>query len=122
MPRPRSMRRVGFRPNVPYFKPAGVPLAGLEEVILSVDELEALRLKDCENMEQKESASRMKISQPTFQRIYESARKKTASALVEGKALRIEGSEHVVFSRQRGLRPGFTPGFRASGRRRYGRS
>ena len=122
MPRPRIMRRVGFQPNITYFKPAGVRLTELEEVILTVDELEALRLKDHKNMEQKHAARKMKISQPTFQRVYDSARKKIADALVKGKALRIEGGNYVFTHRASGRgfgRQGF--GFGRS-RRRQGRA
>lgn len=91
MPRPRLFRRVGFQPSVTYFKPAGVPLAGLADIVLTVDEFEAIRLKDYEGMEQSEAAKKMNISQPTFHRLVLSARKKVSEALVNGKAIRIEG-------------------------------
>jgi predicted DNA-binding protein (UPF0251 family) len=71
--RPRKPRRVACRPGVTYFKPQGIPLRFLEEVQLSVDELEALRLKDLEGMEQEEAAGEMNISRQTFQRILEDA-------------------------------------------------
>jgi predicted DNA-binding protein (UPF0251 family) len=63
----------------------------LDQVVLSVDELEALRLADKEGMYQDQAAEQMKISRPTFGRVVEAARRKVAEALVEGKALRIEG-------------------------------
>ena len=91
MPRPLKCRRVAFLPQVNYFKPAGVPLRLLDEVILSVEEAEALRLKDLEGLEQSESAERMNISRPTFQRVLAAARQKVADALLHGKAIRIEG-------------------------------
>lgn len=91
MPRPFCLRRVEWTPRVTYFKPAGVPLRLLEEVTLTLDELEALRLADLEELYQEEAADRMKISRPTFGRIVESARRKVAGALVNGKALRLEG-------------------------------
>ncbi len=94
MPRPRIMRRVWFEPNVTYFKPAGTRMMQLEQVILTVDEFEAIRLKDYEDLDQTEAAKKMEISQPTFQRLYESARKKTADALVNGKAIKIEGGPY----------------------------
>ena len=89
MARPLKPRRVLFDPNVVYFKPRAVPLSMLEEVDLSIDELEALRLCDLKDLEQKEAASKMKVSQSTLQRILTSARKKVAEALTEGKAIKI---------------------------------
>jgi len=73
------------------FKPAGVPACSLEEVVLTVDELEALRLADLLGMYQEQAAEQMKVSRPTFGRIIESARRKVAETLVQGKALKIEG-------------------------------
>ena len=91
MSRPPKCRRVAFLPNVTYFKPAGVPLRVLGEVVLRIEEVEAMRLKDLEGMEQEEAAERMNISRPTFQRVLASARQKVADALLNGKAIRIEG-------------------------------
>lgn len=91
MPRPPKWRRVGFVPEVTYFKPAGVPLASLTEVCLPVEEAEAIRLRDVECLEQEECAKRMQISRPTFHRILGSGRRKLADALLHGKAIRIEG-------------------------------
>jgi len=62
----------------------------LEEVLLKADELEALKLYDVDGLEQTKAAEKMKISQPTFARILDSANKKIAEALVKGKAIRIE--------------------------------
>ena len=84
-------RRVSFMPSVTFFKPAGIPLRELEEVCLSVEELEAIRLKDIEDLEQEQCAEKMNISRPTFVRILDAARKKMAEALIKGKAIRIEG-------------------------------
>jgi len=89
MVRPIKPRRVFFDPNVTYFKPRAVPLSILEEVDLSIDELEALRLCDFEGLEQKKAAQKMKVSQSTLQRILASARQKVAQALIEGKAIKI---------------------------------
>jgi len=89
MVRPIKPRRVFFDPKVTYFKPRAVPLSMLEEVGLSIDELEALRLCDYKNLEQTEAAKKMKISQSTLQRILTSTRKKLAQALIEGKAIKI---------------------------------
>src|SRR4030067_3253503 len=91
MSRPPKCRRVEFLPDVTYFKPAGIPLRDLEEVRLSVEEAEALRLKDLEGLEQEQGAERMNISRPTFQRVLASARKKIADALLNGRAIRSEG-------------------------------
>lgn len=105
MPRPRRLRRVFSRPGVTYFKPAGIRMIDLEEIILTMDEFEAIRLKDHEGLEQNQAAKKMDISQPTFQRIYESARKKIADVLVNGKAIRIEGGPYRMMSRGNIHRP-----------------
>jgi predicted DNA-binding protein (UPF0251 family)/phage FluMu protein Com len=80
-------------PPCKVFKPAGIPACSLEEVILAVDELEAVRLADLRGLYQEQAAQEMNISRQTFGRIIESAHRKVAEALVEGKALRIEGGE-----------------------------
>ena len=90
MPRPRIPRCVRFNPDVYYFKPQGIPLRMLEEVVLRVDELEALKLYEVDGLEQIEAAEKMKISQPTFARILASTNKKIAEAIIKGKAIRIE--------------------------------
>jgi len=90
MPRHKIPRCVRFNPDVIYFKPQGIPLRMLEEVVLRADELEALKLYDVDGLEQTKAAEKMKISQPTFARILDSANKKIADALVKGKAIRIE--------------------------------
>lgn len=91
MPRPRHYRQVGCMPLSNYFKPRGIPLAALEEVVLTVDEFEALRLADLQGLYQEKAAEKMNVSRQTFGRILESAHKKVAEALTGGKALRIEG-------------------------------
>ncbi|MFH0878241.1 MAG: DUF134 domain-containing protein [Lentisphaerota bacterium] len=91
MPRPHCLRHIAHWPDITYFKPAGVPLRALEEVVLALDELEALRLADLDGLYQEQAAERMKISRPTFARVVESARQKVADALINGKALRLEG-------------------------------
>ncbi len=93
MARPRNCRRVGSMPESNYFKPRGIPLSMLEEVILNVDEFEAIRLADLESLYQEEAAEKMNVSRQTFGRIVDSAHKKVAEALVQGKALKIEGGE-----------------------------
>ncbi|NLL21240.1 MAG: DUF134 domain-containing protein [Firmicutes bacterium] len=96
MPRPPKSRKVSFLPNLTYFKPAGVPLKELEEESLRYEELEAIRLKDLQGLEQEACAKRMGVSRPTFHRIITSARNKLARALVEGKAIRIEGGNYKL--------------------------
>jgi len=91
MPRPLICRRVSGCPRSEYFKPAGIPLSGLEEVCLMRDELEALRLADLEGEYQAEAAEKMGVSRQTFGNIIESARHKVADVLVNGRALRIQG-------------------------------
>jgi len=91
IPRPMLSRIVGYEPTVTYFKPAGVPRSQLEEVKLSVEELEAIRLKDSEDFDQQEASEKMNVSQPTFHRLLFSARNKISDALVNGKSIRIEG-------------------------------
>ena len=93
MARPRNCRRVGSMPESNYFKPRGIPLSMLEEVILTVDEFEAIKLADLENLYQEQAAEKMNVSRQTFGRIIDSAHKKVADALVKGKALKIEGGE-----------------------------
>ncbi len=88
--RPKKPRWIDFEPPVTYYKPSGIPLRFLAEVILTPDEVEAIRLKNVEELDQVECAERMKISQSTFQRILTAANKKIAQALIEGKAIRIE--------------------------------
>jgi len=93
MVRPKHCRRIASLPGSSLFKPAGIPACSLEEVVLAVDEFEALRLADYEALYQEQAAERMRVSRQTFGRIVETARKKVAQALVEGLVLRIEGGE-----------------------------
>ena len=93
MVRPIKPRRISFEPDVVYFKPRAVPLSALDEVNLSMDELESLRLCDLTDLGQEEAAKKMKVSQSTLQRILTLARKKVAEALIEGKAIKIKKSK-----------------------------
>ncbi|MDD3399559.1 MAG: DUF134 domain-containing protein [Candidatus Paceibacterota bacterium] len=92
MVRPRLRRRIGFRPSATYFKPRGIPLRSLAVEELTVEEAEALRLKDVRDLDQIECAKLMNTSQSTFQRILSSAHKKVSRALIEGSAIRIINS------------------------------
>lgn len=89
MPRPRLCRRIRFNPKVTYFKPQGIPLRFLEVVEITVEELEAIRLKNLLGLTQIEGAEKMNTSQSTFQRILCSGYKKIADALINGKAIKI---------------------------------
>jgi predicted DNA-binding protein (UPF0251 family) len=96
MARPKKHRWVCCEPSVTFFKPRGIPLTELQEVCLTVEELEAVRLKDLEGLDQEPTAAKMGISQPTLHRTVVSAHRKIADALVNGKALRIEGGTYLV--------------------------
>ena len=89
MVRPTKLRNVEFFPEGTYFIPSGKPKCEIEEINLKVEELEALRLKDIEDLKQEECAEKMEVSRQTFQNILNSARKKVALALTEGNAIRI---------------------------------
>lgn len=78
-------------PSATYFKPAGVRMVDLQEIVLNIDEYEAVRLVDLEEVEQLKAAESMKISQPTFSRLLKSGRRKIANALINGKAIKVEG-------------------------------
>lgn len=101
MPRPRCCRRVVGQPAAVVFKPAGIPARELTELVLTLDEFEAVRLADFEALYQEQAAAQMGISRPTFSRLVESARRKIAEALVQGKALRIEGGPIALVAPRR---------------------
>lgn len=83
-------------PGVDYFKPRGVPLSRLEEVNLTIDELEALRLADLEGLYHEEAAKRMDVSRQTFGNIINSAHKKIADSIINSKAIKIEGGVYIM--------------------------
>ena len=87
--RPRKPRHILLDPKVESFKPRGIPQRLLQHVRLSHEELEALRLKNIEELDQVEAAAKMNTSQSTFQRVLTSAYKKISDALVNGKAIDI---------------------------------
>ncbi len=93
MARPKCCRRISEQPACSVFKPAGIPISVLDEVVLSMDEFEAIRLADLHGLYHEQAAERMNVSRQTFGRIVESARRKIAQALSKGLALRIEGGE-----------------------------
>ena len=94
MPRPQKFRRVTHTPGSTYFKPQGIPMPLLDEVVLTIDEFEALRLADLQALSHEQAAAKMKISRATFGRIIEKARKTVVDAIVNGKAIRIEGGNY----------------------------
>lgn len=96
LPRPRQCRLVQENPRVNYFKPRGVPLRELTEAYLAVEGYEALRLADMEGLTMEEAASRMEVSRHTFGRILANARRAVADALVNGRALHIQGGHYEV--------------------------
>lgn len=91
MPRPMKPRWLERNHGTSFFGPMQDPGPWMEQYELTLDELEALRLSDIEGMHQADAAALMNISRQTFGRIITSARKKTALALIRGKALRIQG-------------------------------
>ena len=95
MPRPFKCRHVCGTPGTDYFKPRGIPLSDLQEIGLTLDEFEAIRLADLEGLYQEDAAKRMGISRQTFGNIITTAHKKIADAIVNGKALKIEGGKNI---------------------------
>lgn len=89
MPRPCKKRKIRGKPNSNYFKPAGIRISELEEITLTLEEFEAIRLIDLKETPQGEAAKMMEISQPTLSRILKSARNKISDSIINGKAIRI---------------------------------
>jgi len=100
MARPKCTRFVHDFPNTTFFKPRGVPLVALKEVALTFDEYEALRLADLKGLYHETAAEKMNISRATFGRIVESARRKVADALINGKAIKIDGGIVTMIRRR----------------------
>jgi predicted DNA-binding protein (UPF0251 family) len=96
MPKPKKSRHVQQPPSSAYFKPQGIPMFCLEQVEVSVDEYEAIRLVDLEGLDHGAAAKRLRVSRATVARIVESAHRKVAEALSEGKAIRIEGGSYIL--------------------------
>jgi predicted DNA-binding protein (UPF0251 family) len=94
MGRPKKCRWVETEPGVTFFKPRGIPLRNLEQVVITVDELEAMRLADFQEMTQEEVAHKMQVSRPTVTRMLARAHRAVADALVHGKAICIEGGDY----------------------------
>ena len=98
MPRPKKKRKICCNPSSYYFKPRGIPVYDLEEIIIDDDELESLRLADLLAYSHEKAAKEMKISRATFGRIVEVARKKVIDGILNGKAIRINQKElnHIL--------------------------
>ena len=94
MPRPKKPRLVSDYPAIAAFVPQGTPVTG--EVMLSVEELEAIRLSDCQCMDQETAANSMKVSRQTYGRILTRARGIVGKALVTGKRLKIAGGNYAM--------------------------
>jgi len=101
MPRPLRCRRIAFLPGVTVFKPAGIPGRLLSEVVLTLDELEAVRLAHLQGLYQEAAAARMNVSRQTFGNIIASANAKLADCIVNGRMLRIEGGTVMVQGQRR---------------------
>lgn len=96
MPRRVKCRQVAHVPRASCFKPAGIPGYELEEVVLKLEEAEALRLKDLLGYDQFECAEQMGVSRTTFQRILVEAHRKVADAIINSKALVLEGGNYEI--------------------------
>ena len=96
MPRPRKTRQVKYPPRYGSFKPCGIPRTQLNEIELTLDEYEAIRLVDEQGLDQEAAASEMGISRPTVTRLVESARQKVATLLVKGGVLVIQGGNYQL--------------------------
>jgi predicted DNA-binding protein (UPF0251 family) len=96
MPRPRKRRKICNPPKMGGFKPFGLPLCKLENVQLTFEEYESLKLINYEMLSQDQAAEQMNVSRPTFTRIYNTALKAIAKAFVEGKAIAIEGGNYEL--------------------------
>ncbi len=98
MARPVRNRKICSPPVMKGFKPFGLPLCELKKVVLQIDEYESIKLVNYLNLPQDQAAERMNVSRPTFTRIYNSALRKLAQALVEGHAVEFAGGP-VEFDR-----------------------
>lgn len=96
MTRPKKKRYIREMPPNRYFKPAGVPMRALEEITITADELEAMRLVFSEGLYQEQAAESMGISRQTLGRILSEAQSKITRALLSGMAIRIEGADYAV--------------------------
>ncbi len=89
--RPKKTRFIKCNPGERCFKPRCRSVSELEGVVLTIDEFEVLRLSHLKGLEQEDIAKEMKIHRSTVSRILTSAHKKITDALVNIKAIKIEG-------------------------------
>ena len=101
MVRPKKHRMVAFNPDINYFKPRGIPMRDLSEVRLTIDEREAIRLADLLGMSHENAGRQMQVSRATFGRIVQKARKVVADALINGKAINVEGGNYKLVDQMR---------------------
>jgi len=102
MVRPLKQRMVRQKPKSDYFKPRGIPLRELEENILTIDETEAIRLADLNGLSHEQAGEKMEVSRQTFGRIISAARNKIADAIINGKAINIEGGNFEMHPKFQG--------------------
>jgi predicted DNA-binding protein (UPF0251 family) len=96
VPKPKKSRFVQQPPAVSFYKPQGIPLFRLEQVVLDVEEFETIRLVDYEGLHLEDAARQLGVSRATCARIMDSAHRKVATALTHGHAIRIEGGSFVL--------------------------
>ena len=101
MVRPQKDRMVAFNPEISYFKPRGIPMMQLQEVRLTVDEREAIRLSDLLGMSHEDAGQHMGVSRATFGRIIQHARQVVADALINGKAINVGGGNYRIVDQNR---------------------
>lgn len=92
MARPKLKRTIRCNPSAYYFKPRGIPMSELEEIILEDDEIESIRLADLQGLFHEDAALKMKVSRATFGRVLHSARNKIADSILNGKAIKLSES------------------------------
>lgn len=101
MVRPIKDRIVKFSPDVSYFKPRGIPMIDLEEVKLTIDEREAIRLADLLGLSHEEAGRTMGVSRATFGRIIKKARRTVAEAIINGMAIKVDGGNYKIVGSER---------------------
>ncbi len=100
MPRTPKCRKIYSFPDYYSFIPEDAEKENLESIMMSLDEYETIRLLDYEGLNQEECALRMGVARTTVTAMYENARKKLISAVVEGKRLSIAGG-NIEIDRER---------------------
>ncbi len=99
MPRPEKLRRICTMPDYCQFGPLGI--CNKENIIMSLDEYETIRLMDFLGMQQEQCAQRLGVARTTAQAIYRRARKKMATALVQGQHLYIKGGQYKIYKEEK---------------------